>query len=68
MRKYRYIYTEKLLMWNVKGKMMPIFLMNPIKIVSEVDYLEDIPGKQCRSELQKTAILGRAHILSVRRT
>jgi hypothetical protein len=55
-------------MWNVKAKVMTIFLMNPIKIVSEVDYLEDILGKQCRSELQSTAVLGRAHALRVRRT
>jgi hypothetical protein len=40
-------------MWNVKTKALPII----------IKYQSSIPGKHEVKELQKTAILGTAHIL-----
>jgi hypothetical protein len=53
-------------MCNVKAKVIPRVLLYLIKIISEVDSLEYNYGKQYRSELQKTAILGTEHTLRER--
>jgi enolase len=51
-------------MWNVKTKVMPV-IMGATGTISESfrKYLRSIPGKHNIKELQKTAILGTAHIL-----
>jgi hypothetical protein len=51
-------------MWNVKAKVIPV-IMGATGIISKslLQYLSNIPGKHKIKELQKTAILGTAHIL-----
>jgi hypothetical protein len=51
-------------MWNVKTKVMPV-IIGATGTVSDFfrKYLSSIPGKHDIKELQKTAILGTAHIL-----
>jgi len=50
--------------WNVKTKVIPI-IIGTTGTVSESfrKYVSNIPGKHEVKELQKTAILGTAHIL-----
>ena len=43
-------------MWNVKTNVMPV-------ITTRRKYLRDIPGKHEIKKLQKTALLGTAHVL-----
>jgi hypothetical protein len=51
-------------MWNVKTKVMPVIIGTTGTISKSVrKYLSSIPGKHGIKELQKTAILGTAHIL-----
>jgi hypothetical protein len=51
-------------MWNVKTKVSAI-IIGVIGTISKSfrKYLSSIPGKHDIKELQKTAILGKAHIL-----
>jgi len=51
-------------MWNVKTKVIPV-IIGATGTVSESfrKYVSNIPGKHEVKELQKTAILGTAHIL-----
>ena len=51
-------------MWNVKTKMIPI-IIEATGTISESfrKYVRNIPGKHEVKELQKTAILGTAHII-----
>jgi hypothetical protein len=51
-------------MWNVKLKVMPIQIGATVTISKSFrEYLSNVPGKHDIKELQKTAILGTAHIL-----
>jgi len=51
-------------MWNVKTKVIPIITgANGTISKSFRKYVSNIPGKHEFKELQKTAILGTAHIL-----
>jgi len=51
-------------MWNVKTKVIPV-IIGATGTVSKSfrKYVNNIPGKHEVKELQKTAILGTAHIL-----
>ena len=51
-------------MWNVKTKVIPVML-GATGTISKTfrKYVSNIPGKHEVKELQKTAILGTAHIL-----
>jgi hypothetical protein len=51
-------------MWNVKAKVIPV-IIGATRTFSKLfrQYLSNIPGKHEIKELQKTAILGTAHIL-----
>jgi len=51
-------------MWNVKPKVIPV-IIGATGTVSKSfrKYVGNIPGKHEVKELQKTAILGTAHIL-----
>jgi len=50
-------------MWNVKAKVIPV-IIGATGTISESfkKYVSDIPGKHDVKELQKTTILGTAHI------
>jgi len=51
-------------MWNVKTKVIPVIIGATGTISKPFrKYVSNIPGKQEVTELQKTAILGTAHIL-----
>jgi hypothetical protein len=51
-------------MWNVKTRVMPVIIGVTITIsISCRKYVSTIPGNHDVRELQKTAILGTAHIL-----
>jgi hypothetical protein len=51
-------------MWNVKINVMPVIIgANGTISKSFRKYLNNLPGKHEVKELQKTAILGTAHIL-----
>jgi hypothetical protein len=62
--KYKDLIIEIHCMWNVKTKVMPV-IIGPTGTISKSfrKYLSSIPGKHDIKELQKTAILGTAHIL-----
>jgi len=51
-------------MWNVKTKVIPV-IIRAIETISKSfrKYMSNIPGKHEVKELQKTAILGTAHLL-----
>ena len=51
-------------MWNVKTKLIPV-IIGATGTISESfrKYVSKIPGNHGVKELQKTAILGSAHIL-----
>jgi hypothetical protein len=51
-------------MWNVKTKVIPV-IIGAIGTISKAfrKYVSNIPGNYEVKELQKTAILGTAHIL-----
>jgi hypothetical protein len=51
-------------MWNVKTKVIPV-IIGATGTVSKLfrKYVSNIPGNHEVKELQKTAILGTAHIL-----
>jgi hypothetical protein len=64
--KYKYLTIEILVqcMWNVKEKAIPV-IIGASRTVSKsfIKYANNIPGNHEVKELQKTAILGTAHIL-----
>jgi 3-deoxy-D-manno-octulosonic acid (KDO) 8-phosphate synthase len=62
--KYKDLIIEIQCMWTVKTKTTPV-IIDATRTISKYfrKYLSSIPGKQDIKELQKTAILGTAHIL-----
>jgi len=62
--KYKELTTEIERMWNVKTKVIPV-IIGATGTVSKSfrKYVSNVPGKHEVKELQKTAILGTAHIL-----
>jgi hypothetical protein len=51
-------------MWNVKSRMIGVIIGATGTIYKSFrKYMRDIPGKHDVKELQKTAILGTAHII-----
>jgi hypothetical protein len=62
--KYKDLITEIQHMWNVKTKVMPLIIAATGTIPKSFrKYSSSIPGKHDVKELQKTAVLGTAHIL-----
>jgi hypothetical protein len=62
--KYKDLTTEIQRMWNVKAKVIVVIIgMIETILKSFRKYLNDIPGNHDVRQLQKTAILGPAHIL-----
>ena len=62
--KYKDLTTEIQRMWNVKTKVIPVIVGATGAISKSFrKYVSNIPGKHEVKELQKTAILGTAHIL-----
>jgi len=62
--KYKDLTTEIQRMWNVKTKAIPVTIGATGTISKSFrKYVSNIPGKDEAKELQKTAILGTAHIL-----
>jgi hypothetical protein len=62
--KYKDLIIEIQRMWNVKRQMMPVIIGATGTISKSFrKYLSSIPGKHDIKELQKTAILGTAHVL-----
>jgi len=57
--KYKDLTTELQRMWNVKTKVIPVIT----GATGTISVIQKIPGKHEVKELQKTAILGTAHIL-----
>jgi len=61
---YKDLTIEIQRMWNVKTKVIPVIIVaNGTISKSFTKYMSNIPGKHEVKELQKTAILGTAHIL-----
>jgi len=62
--KYKDLTTEIQCMWNVKTRVIPVIIGATGTISKSFrKYVSDIPGNNDVKELQKTAILGTAHIL-----
>jgi hypothetical protein len=62
--KYGDLIIEIQRMWNVKTQVTPVIIRATGTISTSFrKYLSSIPGKHDIKELQKTAILGTAHIL-----
>ena len=62
--KYKDLPIEIQRMWNVKTKVIPVIIgANGTISKSCRKYVSNIPGNHEVKELQKTAILGTAHIL-----
>ena len=62
--KYKDLTKKIQRMWNVQTKVIPV-IAGATGTISELfrKYVRNIPGKHEVKELQKTAILGTAHIL-----
>jgi hypothetical protein len=62
--KYKDLTIEIQRMWNVKARVIPV-IIGAIGTISKSirKYVSSIPGDHELRELQKTAILGTAHIL-----
>jgi len=62
--KYKDLTIEIQRMWNVKSNVTPVIIGTTGTISKSFrKYVSNIPGKHEVKELQKTAILGTAHIL-----
>ena len=62
--KYKYLTIEIQRMWNIKTKAKPVIIGATGTISKSFrKYMSNIPGNHEVKELQKTAILGTAHIL-----
>ena len=62
--KYKDLTIEIQRTWNVKTKVIPVIIGATGTISNTFrKYVSNIPGKHEVKELQKTAILGTAHIL-----
>jgi hypothetical protein len=62
--KYKDLTTEIQRMWNIKTKVIPVIIGATGTISKSFrKYVSNIPGNHKVKELQKTAILGTAHIL-----
>ena len=62
--KYKDLTTEIQRMWNVKTKVIPVIIGATGTVTESFrKYVSNIPGKHEVKELQKTVILGTAHIL-----
>ena len=62
--KYKELTIEIQRMWNVKTKVIPVIIGETGTISKSFrKYMSNIQGKHEVKELQKTAILGTAHIL-----
>ena len=62
--KYIDLTRETECMWNVKARVIPVIIGATGTISRSFrKYVSDIPGNHDVKELQKTAILGTAHIL-----
>jgi len=62
--KYEDLIIEIQRMWNVKTEVIPVTIGETGTISKSFrKYVSNIPGKHEVKELQKTAILGTAHIL-----
>ena len=62
--KYKDLKIEIQRMWNVRTKVIPVIIGATGTISKSFrKYVSNIPGKHEEKELQKTAILGTAHIL-----
>jgi hypothetical protein len=62
--KYKDLTIEIQLMWNVKTRVIPVITGATGTISKSTrKYVSNIPGNHEAMELQKTAILGTAHIL-----
>jgi len=61
---YKDLTTEIQRMWNVKTKVLSVITGATVTISKSFrKYVSNIPGKHEVKELQKTAIMGTAHIL-----
>jgi hypothetical protein len=62
--KYRDLTIEIKRLWNVKARVIPVIIGSTGTISKSFrKYVSNIPGNRDVKELQKTAILGTAHIL-----
>ena len=62
--KYKDLTIEIQRMWKVKTRVIPVIIGSTGAISKSFrKYISNIPGNQKVKELQKTAILGTAHIL-----
>jgi hypothetical protein len=62
--KYKDLTMEIQCMWNIKTKVIPVIIGATGTISKSLrKYMSNIPGNHEVKELQKTAILGTAHIL-----
>jgi len=62
--KYKYLKKAIQRMWNVKTKVIPVIVGATGTILKSFrKHVSNIPGNHEVKELQKTAILGTAHIL-----
>ena len=64
--KYKNLTIEKQRMWKVKTRVIPVIMGSTGTISKSFrKYISNIPGNHEVKELQKTAILGTAHILRI---